>query len=102
MTPEPSPAVGSWLNDQAAETLYLSSVTLAEPLSPRCRAAILAQPLRIDHEARQTSPWTSVAEHLIHAARGEHTFGHGIQFSDRGAANAHQGCTGKFAEATGQ
>ena len=32
MKPEPSPAVRRWLNDQAAETLYLSSVTLAELL----------------------------------------------------------------------
>jgi predicted nucleic acid-binding protein len=32
MKPEPDPSVRSWLNDQAAETLYLSSVTLAELL----------------------------------------------------------------------
>lgn len=32
MRPEPHPAVRTWLNDQAAETLYLSSVTLAELL----------------------------------------------------------------------
>jgi toxin FitB len=32
MKPEPHPAVRSWLNDQAAETLYLSSVTVAELL----------------------------------------------------------------------
>lgn len=32
MKPEPDAAVRSWLNDQAAETLYLSSVTLAELL----------------------------------------------------------------------
>ena len=32
MKPEPHPAVRSWLNEQAAETLYLSSVTLAELL----------------------------------------------------------------------
>lgn len=32
MKPEPYPAVRTWLNDQAAETLYLSSVTLAELL----------------------------------------------------------------------
>lgn len=32
MKPEPHPAVMAWLNDQAAETLYLSSVTLAELL----------------------------------------------------------------------
>ncbi len=30
MKPEPHPSVLAWLNDQAAETLYLSSVTLAE------------------------------------------------------------------------
>ena len=30
MKPEPHPAVKTWLNDQVAETLYLSSVTLAE------------------------------------------------------------------------
>ena len=29
MKPEPHPAVRAWLNDQAAETLYLSSVSLA-------------------------------------------------------------------------
>ena len=32
MKPEPHPAVRAWLNEQAAETLYLSSVTLAELL----------------------------------------------------------------------
>jgi predicted nucleic acid-binding protein len=32
MKPEPDMAVRAWLNDQAAETLYLSSVTLAELL----------------------------------------------------------------------
>ncbi|SCU79459.1 VapC ribonuclease Y4jK [Cupriavidus necator] len=32
MKPEPADALRSWLNDQAAETLYLSSVTLAELL----------------------------------------------------------------------
>jgi predicted nucleic acid-binding protein len=32
MKPEPHPAVLAWLNDQSAETLYLSSVTLAELL----------------------------------------------------------------------
>ena len=32
MKPEPNAAVRGWLNEQAAETLYLSSVTLAELL----------------------------------------------------------------------
>ena len=32
MKPKPYPAVRAWLNDQAAETLYLSTVTLAELL----------------------------------------------------------------------
>ena len=32
MKPEPHPAVQSWLNEQAAETLYLPSVALAELL----------------------------------------------------------------------
>jgi predicted nucleic acid-binding protein len=32
MKPQPHPAVLAWLNDQASETLYLSSVTLAELL----------------------------------------------------------------------
>lgn len=32
MKPDPHPAVRAWLNDQAAQTLYLSSVTLAELL----------------------------------------------------------------------
>lgn len=32
MKPEPNPAVRAWLNDQAIETLYLSSVSLAELL----------------------------------------------------------------------
>ncbi len=30
MKPEPAPAVRKWLDEQAAETLYLSSVTIAE------------------------------------------------------------------------
>lgn len=32
MKPSPDSAVSAWLNDQAAETLYLSSVTIAELL----------------------------------------------------------------------
>ena len=32
MKPEPDPAVRAWLNEQTAETLYLTSVTLAELL----------------------------------------------------------------------
>ncbi|CDX61677.1 plasmid stability protein StbB [Mesorhizobium sp. LCM 4577] len=32
MRPQPNPAVLAWLDDQVAETLYLSSVTLAEVL----------------------------------------------------------------------
>jgi predicted nucleic acid-binding protein len=32
MKPEPAPAVRDWLDEQAAETLYLSSITLAELL----------------------------------------------------------------------
>ncbi len=32
MKPEPNPAVRTWLNAQVAETLYLTSVTLAEIL----------------------------------------------------------------------
>lgn len=32
MKPEPRPAVQAWLDEQAAEALYLSSVTLAELL----------------------------------------------------------------------
>jgi predicted nucleic acid-binding protein len=32
MKSEPHPSVRAWLNDQAAETLYLSTVTLAESL----------------------------------------------------------------------
>jgi predicted nucleic acid-binding protein len=32
MKPEPHPSVRGWLNDQSAETLFLSSVTLAELL----------------------------------------------------------------------
>ena len=32
MRPSPDTAVAAWLNDQAAETLYLSSVSLAELL----------------------------------------------------------------------
>jgi toxin FitB len=32
MKPEPNPSVLAWLNAQVAETLFLSSVTLAELL----------------------------------------------------------------------
>ena len=32
MKPEPHPAVRTWLNHQAIETMYLSSVTIAELL----------------------------------------------------------------------
>ena len=49
--PEPHPAVRAWLNNQAIETLYLSSVTLAEllfgigALAAGKRKAMLAQTL---------------------------------------------------------
>jgi toxin FitB len=33
MKPGPDPAVRTWLNEQVAETLYLTSITLAEMLS---------------------------------------------------------------------
>ena len=51
MKPEPHPAVRAWLNEQAAETLYLSSVTVAEllfgigALPPGKRRDMLAQAL---------------------------------------------------------
>jgi len=51
MKPEPHPSVRAWLNDQAADTLYLSSVTLAEllfgiaALPPGKRKDLLAQTL---------------------------------------------------------
>ncbi len=32
MKPDPNPSVKAWLNEQSAETLYLSSITLAELL----------------------------------------------------------------------
>lgn len=38
MKPEPHPAVRTWLNAQAAQTLYLSSATLAELVF--CTAAL--------------------------------------------------------------
>jgi predicted nucleic acid-binding protein len=42
MKPEPNPAVRAWLNEQVAETIFLSSVTLAELMFcigalPECR-----------------------------------------------------------------
>ena len=49
MKPKPNPAVRAWLNDQAVETLYLSSITLAEllfgvgALPPSKRKDMLAQ-----------------------------------------------------------
>lgn len=51
MKPEPTPAVQAWLNNQVAETLYLSSVTVAEllfgvaALPAGKRKALLAQAL---------------------------------------------------------
>ena len=51
MKPEPHPAVRAWLNEQAAQTLYLSSVTVAEllfgigALAPGRRKDMLAQAL---------------------------------------------------------
>jgi predicted nucleic acid-binding protein len=51
MKPEPHPAVRAWLNDQAVETLFLSSVTQAEllfgiaALPDGRRKALLAQAL---------------------------------------------------------
>jgi len=51
MRPEPNRSVQAWLNHQAAETLYLSSVTVAEllfgvaALPMGKRKALLAQAL---------------------------------------------------------
>ena len=51
MKPLPDPAVHAWLNDQTQETLYLSSITLAElmfgigVLPPGKRKDLLAQAL---------------------------------------------------------
>lgn len=51
MKPEPHPAVRAWLNEQAAQTLHLSSVTVAEllfgigALPPGRRRDMLAQAL---------------------------------------------------------
>ena len=51
MKPQPHAAVRTWLNDQASETLYLSSVTVAEllfgigALPSRKRKDMLAQTL---------------------------------------------------------
>lgn len=36
MKPEPNPAVRKWLDEQAAETLYLSSITIAELMFGIC------------------------------------------------------------------
>ena len=43
MKPEPDATVQAWLNEQAAETLYLSSVTLAELLFGKTQSGICCQ-----------------------------------------------------------
>ncbi|MHB1669905.1 PIN domain-containing protein [Thiomonas sp.] len=52
MKPEPHPAVRAWLNDQAAETLYLSSVTLAD----YCIEALASAWARITEKTSRPAP----------------------------------------------
>ena len=56
MKPEPHPSVRAWLDAQAAETLFLSSITIAElcSASARCRAASA----RTCWQLRSTACWT--------------------------------------------
>lgn len=56
MKPKISPAVRAWLNDQVAETLYLTSVTLAEILF-----GIAVLP-----EGRRKNSLTSAIDELLH------------------------------------
>ena len=66
MKPEPHPAVRAWLNDQAAETLYLSSVTLAELLFGIAARLILAfTPLWLDVATIVAVPFALLVLHFV-------------------------------------
>ncbi len=91
MKPEPNPAVRAWLNDQVAETLYLTSVTLAEllfgigALPPGKRKDMLAQALEglLGFFAGRVLPFdTDAARHYAEFAVAARTAGKGLPTPD--------------------
>lgn len=91
MKPEPNPAVRAWLNDQVAETLYLTSVTLAEllfgigALPPGKRKDMLAQALEglLGFFAGRVLPFdTDAARHYAELAVAARTAGKGLPTPD--------------------
>lgn len=91
MKPEPNPTVRAWLNDQVAETLYLTSVTLAEllfgigALPPGKRKDMLAQALEglLGFFAGRVLPFdTDAARHYAELAVAARTAGKGLPTPD--------------------
>jgi predicted nucleic acid-binding protein len=91
MKPEPNPTVRAWLNDQVAETLYLTSVTLAEllfgigALPPGKRKDMLAQALEglLGFFAGRVLPFdTDAARHYAELAVAARTVGKGLPTPD--------------------
>ena len=62
MKPEPQPAVRAWLDCQVAETLYLSSVTVAELLF---EIAAIAVSRGFIAASRDTAPYTAADVNVI-------------------------------------
>ncbi len=91
MKPEPNPTVRAWLNDQVAETLYLTSVTLAEllfgigALPPGKRKDMLAQALDglLGFFAGRVLPFdTDAARHYAELAVAARSAGRGLPTPD--------------------
>jgi len=104
MKREPNPAVLAWLNEQAAETLYLSSITLAEllfgigalPAGRRKQALARAvDGLLALFGERVLAFDTDAARHYGELAVAARAAGHGFPLPDGyiAAIAAARGCT---------
>ena len=91
MKPQPHPAVQAWLDQQVAQTLYLSSITLAElwfgigALPPGRRKDALAQTLEgllPLFEGRILAFDTEAARHYAERAVRARAAGHGLPTPD--------------------
>jgi len=102
MKPEPNPAVRNWLDEQAAETLYLSSVTIAELMfgigvlpkgKRKSKLAVALDAVLALFEARILSFDTGAARHYADLAVRARAAGKGFPTPDgyiAAIAGAHE------------